>query len=90
MLIFYILEFLIKENCNFIAVDWEESANIGYFSSASKVQPIGILTGNFLNFLITQGLKVSQLHIIGFSLGAHIAGKAGDHVREQVPRITGN
>lgn len=87
---FYILEFLIKEDCNFIAVDWEESANTGYFSSAGKVQPIGFLTGDFLNFLLTQGLNVSQLHIIGFSLGAHVAGKAGDRAGELVPRITGN
>nr|CAH0104974.1 unnamed protein product [Daphnia galeata] len=82
-------EFLIKEDCNFIAVDWEESANTGYFSSAGKVQPIGFLTGDFLNFLLTQGLNVSQLHIIGFSLGAHVAGKAGDRAGELVPRITG-
>ena len=51
---------------------------------------MGILTGDFLNFLLTQGLNVSQLHIIGFSLGAHVAGKAGDRARELVPRITGN
>lgn len=83
-------EFLAKEDCNFIAVDWETLANTGsYFSSAASIQPIGVVTGDFLNFLITQGLNVSQLHIIGFSLGAHIAGKAGDHASEHVPRITG-
>ncbi|KAI9557471.1 hypothetical protein GHT06_017299 [Daphnia sinensis] len=83
-------EFLAKEDCNFIAVDWETLANTGsYFSSAASIQPIGIATGDFINFLITQGLDVNQLHIIGFSLGAHIAGKAGDRASKHVPRITG-
>ncbi|XP_046639785.1 lipase member H-like isoform X2 [Daphnia pulicaria] len=82
-------EFLIRENCNFIAVDWESFAATDYFSSAAKIRPIGVFTGDFLNFLIKQGLNVSQLHIIGFSLGAHIAGKAGFRVNVPVPRITG-
>ncbi|XP_059351094.1 lipase member I-like [Daphnia carinata] len=83
-------EFLANEDCNFIAVDWETLANTGsYFSSASSTQPIGVATGDFINFLITQGLNVNQLHIIGFSLGAHIAGKAGNHASEHIRQITG-
>lgn len=83
-------EFLAKEDCNFIAVDWEELANnINYYSSAANTQPVGSLTGDFLNFLVAQGLGVNQFHVIGFSLGAHVAGKAGAALNGRIPRITG-
>ncbi|EFX89463.1 hypothetical protein DAPPUDRAFT_303060 [Daphnia pulex] len=83
-------EFLAKEDCNFIAVDWEELANnLNYYSSAANTQPVGILTGDFINFLISQGTNVNLFHVIGFSLGAHVAGKAGALANGLIPRITG-
>nr|CAH0104972.1 unnamed protein product [Daphnia galeata] len=85
-----VLEFLAKEDCNFIAVDWEELANnLNYYSSAANTQPVGNLTGYFINFLIAQGTNVNNFHIIGFSLGAHVAGKAGALANGLIPRITG-
>ena len=85
-----VLEFLAKEDCNFIAVDWEELANnLNYYSSAANTQPVGNLTGYFINFLIAQGTNVNNFHVIGFSLGAHVAGKAGALANGLIPRITG-
>lgn len=85
-----IVEFLIKKDCNFIAVDWEELANnLNYYSSASNTQPVGLLTGDLINFLIAQGSDVNQFHVVGFSLGAHVAGKAGAVLNGRIPRITG-
>lgn len=85
-----VLEFLAKEDCNFIAVDWEELANnINYYSSAANTLPVGNLTGHFINFLIAQGTNVNQFHVIGFSLGAHVAGNAGALINGLIPRITG-
>lgn len=90
-LIVLFLEFLLKEDCNFIAVDWEELANnVNYYSSASNTLPVGNLTGDFINFLIAQGVEVNQFHVIGFSLGAHVAGNAGAVLKGLIPRITGN
>lgn len=44
----------------------------------------------FLDFLIAHGTPPSAIHIIGYSLGAHVAGSAGRHVRlGKVGRITG-
>lgn len=84
------VEFLAKEDCNYIAVDWEQLANnVNYYSSASNTQPVGILTGDFLNFLISQGSNVNQIYPIGFSLGAHVVGKAGALTNGLIPRITG-
>lgn len=83
-------EFLLKEDCNFIAVDWENLANnANYYSSAANTQDVGILTGDFINFLLSLGSDLQKFHIIGFSLGAHVAGKAGSIISGVVPRITG-
>lgn len=85
-----LLAFLQHEDCNFIAVDWETMANnANYYASASDTLPVGILTGQFINFLISQGVTYSKLHVIGFSLGAHVAGNAGAAVTGTLPRITG-
>ena len=84
------LAFLTHEDCNFIAVDWEQLANnVNYYASAADTQPVGILTGQFIDFLISKGATYSRIHVIGFSLGAHVAGKAGATVAGTLPRITG-
>uniref|UniRef100_A0A0P6G748 Pancreatic triacylglycerol lipase n=1 Tax=Daphnia magna TaxID=35525 RepID=A0A0P6G748_9CRUS len=82
--------FLQHEDCNFIAVDWETMANnANYYASAADTLPVGILTGQFIDFLVSQGVTYSSIHVIGFSLGAHVAGNAGATVAGTLPRITG-
>lgn len=82
--------FLQKEDCNFIAVDWEQLANaITYYPSAANTYVVGELTGGFVNFLVSRGAPLSSFHIVGFSLGAHVAGRAGATINGAVPRITG-
>jgi hypothetical protein len=63
--------------------------NANYYASAADTLPVGILTGQFIDFLVAQGVTYSQLHVIGFSLGAHVAGNAGATVAGTLPRITG-
>jgi hypothetical protein len=79
------------EDCNFISVDWENLAsNLNYFASAPNVVPVGQLTAGLINFLIAQGTSRNNLHLIGFSLGAHVVGNAGMGVTGgKLPRITG-
>lgn len=46
----------------------------------------------FLRFLIQNGIDISKIHLIGFSLGAEVAGFAGKILKEwnmELPRITG-
>lgn len=46
----------------------------------------------FLRFLIENGMDINKLHLIGFSLGAEVAGFAGKILKEwkmELPRITG-
>lgn len=46
----------------------------------------------FLRFLIKNSVEISKIHLIGFSLGAEVAGFAGKILKEwkmELPRITG-
>ena len=63
--------------------------NANYYASAADTLPVGILTAQFIDFLIAQGVTYSQLHVIGLSLGAHVAGNAVATVAGTLPRITG-
>jgi len=83
-------EYLKREDCNFIAVDWEKLASApNYLRAADSTSPVGELTGQLINFLVKQGSQLSQFHVIGFSLGAHVAGKTGATVDGVLPRVTG-
>ena len=61
-----------------------------YLRAARNTRPVGLLTGNFVNFLISQGVDLSKLHLIGFSMGAHVVGRAGHITNGVLPRITGS
>ncbi|XP_018570037.1 lipase member H-like [Anoplophora glabripennis] len=61
-----------------------------YVTSALNVKPIGKYTAGFVDYLVKKGLDLNNLHIIGMSLGAHIAGYVGKNLESgRPPRITG-
>ena len=47
----------------------------------------------FLDYLDSRGIPLSNMHVIGFSLGAEVAGFAGQNLRHgrapRLQRITG-
>ncbi|KAL4716582.1 hypothetical protein ACJJTC_010246 [Scirpophaga incertulas] len=82
--------FLAVQDCNVIVVDWSALANSAYTVAASGVPNVGQHLGNFLVWLTTNaGGNWNQLHIVGFSLGAHIAGNAGRQAGGRPVRVTG-
>jgi hypothetical protein len=82
--------FLDKEDCNFISVDWGLLAlGPNYIRAVSNVEYVGSFTGNFVKFLTLKDADLSRIHLIGFSLGAHVVGKAGQTMNGDIPRITG-
>ena len=81
---------LMQGDVNVICVDWENGANLpNYVRAAVNTRLVGrqvALLINSLNELT--GSKNSDFHLIGFSLGAHVAGFAGAELFN-LSRITG-
>jgi hypothetical protein len=89
-LILIIIGFLEKEDSNFISVDWRQlAAGPDYPRAVANVQLVGSLTGSFVKFLVSKGADLRRVHLIGFSLGAHVVGRAGQTMNSEIPRITG-
>jgi hypothetical protein len=65
------------------------AAGPDYPRAAANTRLVGLLTGDFVNFLVSQGTDLIKLHLIGFSMGAHVVGLAGHIANGVLPRITG-
>jgi pimeloyl-ACP methyl ester carboxylesterase len=79
---------------NVILVDWNSlSALPWYFAAVQNCQVVGLYLARFLDFLDSRGIPLSNVHVIGFSLGAEVAGFTGKNLRAgmapRLPRITG-
>lgn len=89
--IFGIFNFSWKEDVNVVVVDWQNGANTqgNYDQAAANTRVVGALTANLMTSLFTSAsAKYEDMYIVGFSLGAHIAGYAGERV-PNLGRITG-
>ncbi|OQV24876.1 Pancreatic lipase-related protein 2 [Hypsibius exemplaris] len=80
---------------NFIAVDWAAGAAAPkYWTAAVNTQMAGAQIARLLSVLNNvTGTKMSDVHLIGFSLGAHVVGSTARKLTEfglqRVGRITG-
>lgn len=72
-------------------VDWSVgSQTINYAGAAGRVETVGHFAASQLNWMREIGrLDFSQVHVIGFSLGAHIAGFIGKNTGGQLNTIHG-
>ena len=81
---------LAVENSNIIVVDWSGGAKQPYEIAVANTQIAGIDIANLINSYISKGLlSNNNIHIIGHSLGSHVAGFAGSRTYTKVSRITG-
>nr|XP_022909629.1 pancreatic lipase-related protein 2-like [Onthophagus taurus] len=80
-------------DCNVIIMDWSNGAKgPQYATAAANTEIVGRQLGILLNDLITSGLTPKAIHLIGFSLGAHVAGCASEYLKNKnilIGRITG-
>lgn len=82
--------FLANSDCNVIVVDWRALAGANYVSAVLGVPSVGEYVGNFLQWLISNGGgNWNNVHLVGYSLGAHVVGNAGRQSGRRVSRITG-
>ncbi|KAJ8714589.1 hypothetical protein PYW07_002814 [Mythimna separata] len=74
---------------NVIVMDWRRLAISNYVTAARGVPAAGRGLGQFLAFLNSvTGVPFDRMHLVGFSLGAHLVGNAGRELGGRVARVT--
>ncbi|KRT83183.1 hydrolase [Oryctes borbonicus] len=78
---------------NIISMDWSTAAKgPQYAQAAANTQVVGRQLGLLLEQMINLGLNPDNIHLIGFSLGAHVAACASEILKDKrilIGRITG-
>ena len=81
---------ILKEDCNVILTDWSRANYFPYTKAAANAQVVGIDIALLVNKMITSyGADPADFHIIAHSLGAAVAGYAGQRIT-RLGRITGS
>lgn len=74
-------------------MDWKIAARgPHYTTAAANTELIGRELGILLVNMVESGLNPKNIHLIGFSLGAHVAGTASESLKDKnqlIGRITG-
>lgn len=79
-----------ESEANVVIVDWISRAQQLYPDAVNHTYGVGLDIAELLNWLQDEHqLPLENVHLIGYSLGAHVAGYAGTHVRGTIGRITG-
>ncbi|XP_077463280.1 lipoprotein lipase [Stigmatopora argus] len=77
-------------SANVIVVDWLTRANQHYSTSAAYTKLVGRDVAKFVTWIQKElELPWDKIHLVGYSLGAHVAGIAGDLTNHKISRITG-
>ncbi|XP_045193967.2 pancreatic lipase-related protein 2-like [Mercenaria mercenaria] len=78
-----------KESMSVVTVDWKQGSGIPYNQAVANTRLVGAKISNMIKDLRAKyGVSPKKVHIIGFSLGAHIAGYDGRNLTDKIGRIT--
>lgn len=81
---------LARDDMNVIVVDWNKgAANLNYFTAVTYTRDAALNLTDFIITMQDEGASLSNIHLIGVSLGAHLAGFVGANLKGQIGRITG-
>uniref|UniRef100_A0A4W4GAR2 PLAT domain-containing protein n=1 Tax=Electrophorus electricus TaxID=8005 RepID=A0A4W4GAR2_ELEEL len=78
-----------EKDANVIVVDWLNTAQNHYALAAQSTQKVGQEVAHFIDWIEMTNIPLDKLHLIGYNLGAHVAGFAGSYANNKVGRITG-
>ena len=82
-----------RADINVVVVAWYNGSHVSYNQAAANCRLVGAQIAHLIEVLHNEtGLAYSRVHIIGYSLGAHVAGYAGTALRKRghpIARITG-
>jgi len=82
-----------NDDVNAIFVDWSKGTAFPYIQASGDTRIVGAQLSHLLELLHNEtGMKYSDVHLVGFSLGAQMASYAGRNLRRKghvVGRITG-
>ncbi|XP_012536398.1 pancreatic lipase-related protein 2 [Monomorium pharaonis] len=81
-----------EEDANIIILDWTKGAGTTYTAAAANSELVGRQLALVLLDAINLGIDPADIHIVGFSLGAHVAGCASEVLKGRnllLGRITG-
>ncbi|KAL4001449.1 actinin alpha 2/3 [Sarotherodon galilaeus] len=79
-----------QEDMNIIVVDWNKgAANLNYFTAVTYTREAALNLTGFIMMMEAEGASLSSVHLIGVSLGAHLAGFVGANLKGKIGRITG-
>lgn len=74
--------YLNRGDFNFIAINWLRGAKtINYVKARHRVREVGEVLARFIDYLVTLGLNLNELILVGHSLGSHICGMAGKNIK---------
>lgn len=77
--------YLSRGDYNIIVTDWSRVSSVYYEYARYRVDTTGIAVSRFIEWM---NLNYNVLHVVGFGLGAHIAGIAGKYsVQGRIRRI---
>ncbi|XP_071760515.1 lipase member H [Centroberyx gerrardi] len=79
-----------QEDMNVVVVDWNKgAANLNYFIAVANTRQAAHNLTGFITTMQEEGASLSSVHLIGVSLGAHLAGFVGANLKGKIGRITG-
>uniref|UniRef100_A0A673VUM1 Lipase G, endothelial type n=1 Tax=Suricata suricatta TaxID=37032 RepID=A0A673VUM1_SURSU len=78
-----------EKEANIVVVDWLPLAHQLYTDAVNNSRVVGHSVARMLDWLQEKDdFSLGNVHLIGYSLGAHVAGFAGNFVKGTVGRIT--
>ncbi|XP_061826856.2 phospholipase A1 member A isoform X1 [Nerophis lumbriciformis] len=76
------------QDVNVVIVDWVYDASFAYNLVVEKYKEVALQISVLINLLQKQGCALESFHLVGVSLGAHVAGFVGTLFEGKIGRIT--